>query len=242
MFSQNNGRVLKSTLYSTYLDFRKSYGIFLGVILGILVSSLLLSSLNTPSGISDRHSSALDIGFMTGMITLCITMFVITSNGEILKKFSFPVNRITLLISHGLLILASPLVMLLTACACHLLEYLAASLISELNPGMVFTWIITKESFSAGFIFSYFIMVFAAAMTYCIAMYFYRHKIATGIVGLIIFILCLYVESFLELLDNTISFLLGGSIGIVSLKLLTASLVAMALAFIPLKRMEVKKS
>lgn len=236
MLSRNSRlRALKYVLYSYYVDSKTIYGIYIGIMTGLLISRLLFATTGSISG-------SLDSGFINGTITLMISIIVITSNSELLKKFSFPVNRNMLVLSHIILILVFPLVMLLTSCGYHLLDLLISGLTTRIVPGFFYTNVIAKSSFLTGFVTSYITMVCASAITWFVFAWFYRHKIITSVVGGVFILLSLYWADFQDklifLFDDIFS---GSSPGMFFLKLLMISLISFVLGYIPIKRMEVKQ-
>lgn len=242
MLSDNKRlRAIRSALYSSYLDFRTTYGVFCGIMTGFLISTFFIHYFSG-SGSSQTNSSSLNSGLFTGIITMIIFMIVITSNSELIRKFSFPMDRSTLALSHALLIFTTPLILLLTSCVFYGAEYLLAVAAQTFRPSFVFRFVITKESFLLGFASSFFTMVSVAAVTYCLFMYFFRYKVVSSIVGGLAFLSAIFVEDMgkgiLQIVDDIF---FRSAPALQFLRLLGITAVALVLAFIPLKRMEVKK-
>ena len=235
MLSQNSRlRAMKSLLYSYYVDFKSFYGIYIGIMTGLLLSKLALSS-------SASGSSSLGAGLVNGMFMLPIAMIIITSNSELLKKFSFHVDRNMLVFSHIILILVLPVIMLLTSCGFHLLETLAAEIALTATGNFFYTWVITKDSFLVGFALSYIIMVCVGGITWMVFAWFYRHKIATSVVCGTFLLALIYLRNFRDAFLNLINLIVySPSPGMLFLKFSAITLISFAVGYIPIKRMEVK--
>lgn len=241
MPSNNWSRSLKASLYSTYLDFRTTYYIMVGIFTGVILTQLALVAF-APFGTTSSNSSALNSGLMISFWALPISLMAITSNSELLKKFSFPVDRNILALCHLLYILITPLAMLLTSCAFYLAERMIFSFMQTFVPDFIYYWITTRGSFITGFFMAYCAIVLIGALTYFIFMYFYRYKLATSISFGVFLILCFTSAPFqgflLEILNALFSQISPFELCAVCMGL---SLVFFALGYIPLKRMEVKK-
>lgn len=235
MLSQNSRlRAMKSLLYSYYTDFTTFYGIYLGIITGLCLTKFIFSS-------SASGSSALTVGMVNCFILLPIAMAAITSNSELLKKFSFPVDRDLVALSHIMLILLLPLIMLLTSCIFYLLEILASELLMATSDNFFYSWLVTRGSFLAGFAVSYIVIVAVTALSWMFFAWFYRYKVivsvVTGTFALALIYFSEFREAFLSLVGKVF---VNPSPGLLSLKLGTITLVLFALGYIPIKRMEVK--
>lgn len=232
---------MKATLYSLWLDFGTTYGITLGIQVGLLFSSMLLLNLNT-GGNSSSNASALTTGFMIALWALPISHIITTSNSELHKKFSFPVDRLTVTLCNSLYIFLAPLAILLTSCVVFLFELLAASLIPNLTPAFIYMKVFTRESFVAGFFSSYAVLVGVSSLSYCLFMIFHRYKIVTTVVASIACVLALTITYLGNLLDNfkTLMFYNDSPVQF-CVNFLIFSVICLALSHLPLARMEVRK-
>ena len=241
MLSENKRfRSLKATLYSTYIDFKTPWYLFIGIVLGLIIMEFVLLNLNS-RGSSSSNLSPLNSGFVTALWVVGISMIVITSNVELMKKFSFPVDRKNLAIAHILYIFISPLVLLLTSCGLYLIEFLLSGVAGVFFPGFIYDAIITKGSFLTGFFVSWIVVVSLSSIIYCVFMYFYRYKLATAIAVGIPVALCFNVKSIGQIITALFNdIFLNSSPFLLIFKLLGISILFLAVAYIPLKRMEVK--
>ncbi len=237
----NRMHSLKATLYSAYLDFRSMCIIIIEIMFGLIIFQLGIISI-VSTGNSSSNASALNTGFMIALWSIPISIIVITSNAMLIKKFSFPVDRSILALSHLVYILLSPLVILLASCGLYLLEYLFYSAIQTIYPSFIYLWITTKGSFITGFLFSYLIIVLISSATYCLFMYFYRYKMATSVVcGMIVVLLFTLSPFRMFVLSLGKSLLINENPWILFATYTALSLLLWLLGYIPLKRMEVKK-
>lgn len=226
---------MRSLLFSYYSDFKVIYGIYAGILVGLIICKFWL----IPSG---SESSSLNAGLVNGIFVSAISMIVITSNSELLKKFSFPVNRNMLVLSHIILILAVPLIMLLTSCGLFLLESLAARLIISADTRFFYSWVITKSSFLVGFMASYMTMVCITAIVWMVFAWFYRYKAAISVLGGTFLVALLFLDSFQESFFRFVEgIFFTSSPGLLFLKLAAITLASFVLGYIPIKRMEVRK-
>ena len=235
MLSQNSRlRAMKSLLYSYYLDFRSFYGIYVGIMAGLIISKFLI----TPSA---SGSSALNAGLVNCIFLLFIAIIIITSNTELLKKFSFPVDRDLIVLSHIICILVLPAIMLLTSCVFFLLETAAAELTLVTSGNFFYSWIITKSSFLTGFAVSYIAIVCLTSMAWMFFAWFYRHKIIVSVIGGTFILALIYLDDFREGFSSLVVQIFHNvTPGLLFLRLAAVTLVSFALGYIPIKRMEVK--
>jgi len=225
---------MKSLMYSYYMDFRTIYGIYVGILTGLCLTKFVLSS-------SASGSSALSIGLVNSMFLLPIAMTVITSNAELMKKFSFPVNRDLLALSHVILILFLPLILLMTSSTFYLLEILASELFAVSTGNFFYSWLVTKSSFLAGFAASYIIIVAFTAMSWMFFAWFYRYKVIVGVVTGTFTVALFYFREFREIFLGLLGrVFMNATPGLLFLRLGAITLAFLALGYIPIKRMEVK--
>lgn len=225
---------MKALLYGYYLDFKSFFEIYFSILLGLIISKFLI----TPSASS---SSSLNSALINCMIMLPVAMMVITSNSELKKKFSFPVDRDLLVLCHILLILVLPLVMLLMSCFFYLVELLLAELTLSVTTNFFYSLAITKSSFLIGFAISYMAIVCITALTWMVSAWFYRHKVPVGVIGAAFILGLIYLDDFRDSVFGLIGRLFHNPTpGLLSLKLAVITLAAFALGYIPIKRMEVK--
>lgn len=237
----NRTRALKATLYSTYLDFKSMYEIIIEIMFGFIISQITLAIL-VKSGTTSSNTSALNTGFMIALWAIPISIMVISSNTEMIKKFSFPVDRKTLALSHLIYIFLSPFAILLASCGIYLLEYLLYSVTETAIPGFVYLWLTTKGSFFTGFCLSYFIIVLVSSGTYFLFMYFYRYKIVTSVlVGIFMVLLLTSIPIRMFVMNLGTHLLFYDNPLYLCAVYLGLSLVLWGLGYIPLKRMEAKK-
>lgn len=235
-YRNNRLRTLKSLLYSYYLDFKVIYIVFVSIMAGLVLSKYIFSP-----AFSSSESGSLDVGFVNGIITSAISMIVVTSNMELFKKFSFPVDRNLLVLSHIIMILVMPLVMLLTSCFSLLVESLLAGIASGTAPVSLFTWAITKGNFLVGFITSYILTVCITAVSWAVFAWFYRYKIPAGIILGMFLVALIYSESFRRIFSYLVGYVFYRPVpGILFLRLAAITLVSFALGYVPIKRMEVR--
>ncbi len=225
---------MKALLYGYYLDFKLFFEIYFGILSGLIISTFLI----TPSA---SGNSALNTALGSCLFMLPIAMMVITSNSELMKKFSFPVDRNLVALSHILLILVLPLVMLLMSCFFYLLELLLAELTLRVASNFFYSLVITKRSFLVGFAISYMAIVCITALTWMVSAWFYRHKILVGVIGGTFILALIYVDDFRQAVFELIGRLFyTPTPGLLCLKLILITLASFALGYIPIKRMEVK--
>lgn len=242
MLSENKRlRSLKATIYSSYIDLKTTWLIFTSILTGLLFLEFFLMNM-LASGSSSSNTSMLNSGFITAILVMGVAMIVITSNGELLCKFSFPVDRINLMISHVLFIFAGSLILLLTSCALYLVELLLSSIITFIFPGFVYIGVITQGSFLTGFFTSWITIIGVSSIVYFAFMYFFRYKLATSITAGILILLSVNFGSIGQAISAVMNdiFLNSGPV-MLFIKLLGVSVLFLALSFIPLKRMEVRR-
>ena len=231
---------MKATLYSAYIDFKTSWLIFTSIMSGLLFLEFILMNL-IPSGSSMSNTSMLNSGFITALFVMGVSMIVISSNGELMKKFSFPVDRINLMISHVLFIFAGSLVLLLTSCALYLVELLLSGIVTLIFPGFVYVGVITQSSFLTGFFVSWITIVGISSIIYFAFMYFFRYKMITSITaGILILLLANFGSIGKAISAVTNDIFLHSAPALLFIKILGISALFLFLSFIPLKRMEVR--
>lgn len=190
---------------------------------------------------SSSYEGALNAGMVNSIFVAAISMVVVTSNTELLKKFSFPVDRNMLVLSHILLTLVLPFILLLTSCTFFLVDFLVAKWIFAAFPGSFYVWGFTKSSFLLGFIMAYIFIVCLTAVTWAVFAWFYRYKITVGVIGGMFFLAVICLDDFRDACFKLASSLFDPAPGLFFLKFVVITLIAFALGYIPIKRMEVKK-
>lgn len=242
--NHNSKNSLKGFLLNTSYDIKTLIIIGCSIALGISLANLIIvaSLVTFTDGVSSSNSGALYSGLVTMLITLGISIFVSTSNSEICKKFVFPINRSTYAIGNYIYILVASFLLMVAVSAVQIIELLLGNLLEIIYSNVYFANFITIEDYLVGFWVSFCYMVFFASLIYLLSMCFHRYKIQFTTVLVLMLVLVFSFSEVRDIFASGFRFIFSEeSIGLLSVKLLILSVVFNTVAYLPFKRMEVKK-
>lgn len=198
-------RSIRGLLLNIMIDFKKVLMIGLtitcciaAVNLFMLVEKFFPSIYET---VNVRHSGlVLDIGFITAIITFCITIGITTSKYEFQTKFVFPLTRRIYAVGNFIYVVVGSYLFMVMICALELIETFIYMALDKFSDDFYFINTVTPSSYIIGFFLSMSILIFAVSLVYIVAMFIRSYFLPMIIIIAILFGLFLTSDGFQNML------------------------------------------
>lgn len=200
-------RSLKGLLLNLFIDFKKVIMIGLAITSSIaVVNFILFIEKFFPSvyeTINVRNSGlVLDIGFITAIITFCITIGISTSKDEFQSKFVFPLTRQIYAVGNFIYVVVGSYLFMVMVCGLELIETILYMALDRFSDDFYFINTMTPSSYIIGFILSTSILIFIVSLVYIVTMYIRKYLFPSIITLAVLFGLFLTSEWVQKLLMN----------------------------------------
>lgn len=225
-----------------YLDLKKT--LLIGTIISasaFLVQFVILLATSLAGSASSSNAGMLVTSYGMYAITFMIGIFADTANGQMKNLFRFPINRPTYAVGMLINLFAAPLAIIAAVSLFQVLESLTYTVLSAFLENLRYLNNLTVASYLEGLLPTYAMTVYALSMVYMLSMYFHRFKLPFTIALVALIVVYIMVGPFRVAFNRAFVYpFTQNTIPAFTLCMLGLSLVFHALAFAPLKTMEVK--
>ena len=221
----------------------KNVSIIVGIILlaQLLMNYLIIFITNGFNGTSNNSGGILTSGFGIALISMIVCGIAAATGKELKMAFTFPINREIYAIGVFIKFITSSMMLLAITTVAAAIELVGSKITSLLLPRFVMINKIDIAGFLLGFWVSLSYIIVAAAMCYCVFMYFNRFKlIAVALICGTVLLMVAITQGRVLLGRGFIFYFFERSPLLLSIKLWCTALVFHALAYLPLKTLEVK--
>lgn len=232
------------TVRALYFDYRKLIFICFLVSAGLMVGQMLiyLSIVFSGDGLRKIEFNMMLVTAFTAFLSLGIGAIVGTGKSDLRGKFFFPVSRICYSIADMAMLYYSSLLLVAMVSFFTFLELALDSLLERFSSDIVLISNLTAASFGRDLLFLFVAMPAFAALVNFVFLFIRRWMIPSLIVLVLLVSQIFLNETFLQpFVSKAVSFIGKTPYPVIILGLLLAVPLLYAMAYIPLKKIEVEK-
>ncbi len=243
MLSENYKRSIKGYLRDMTLSYKKMLlSVFIIIASIPILAFVFISACELFSTSFDAYTAAgtLSVGFGTILVVFSIAAFFSCTSLRMAERFRWPINRKVIAAGNFISIVLLSIVSVSVISILLMLELIPGVLPKALFNDIIVVNALTYGNFLIGFISSLLYLILGISIAYCFGMYIFRYKLKAIII--LIALQFLFLIPFMsDAFSAVVNFVAKEpSIILFSLKTIIIAIIFNLLAYIPLRRMEVK--